>query len=413
MNNSQLWFEPISGADSLGIRRAQDSDWTDLINAHSRAFGNRRGKDVADRWQREVNRDDIFVAEETRSGRRAIVGTVMFYRMSLTVPGRSCLDFAGVGMGLVAPTHQRHGIYRKIYRYLLDQVDGHGIPLMGGMPSKGGIYRRFGLGPSAFSSEVTICRGEARLIARGQPAATVREIESDEARDILPAIYDRWVKETVGAVSRSAEWWDNYFSEISGSSLIERYFMVHEDGYLTYTLNRAFGDTSIAIGDFCAVNDDSHTDLWQAVLGLEMFDTIRAELRIDDPIFLKLTDMRSVKTSNKRDVLWMRLVNIAEAMSRRGYASDGSVIVQVSDPFEISSGTFELVAENGVGHCVPTNASADIHLSLDDLSSLYLGAISPSELSAAGRMEVLHDGALRRLGSMLRTDDAPFCNTYF
>ncbi len=96
------------------------------------------------------------------------------------------------------------------------------------------------------------------------------------------------------------------------------------------------------------------------------------------------------------DGLWVRLVDVGEALSARTYG-DGSVAFDVST--SSAPGT--------------RRAAADLRCDVSALGSVYLGAFGFSELVRAGRVEELRPGAAARTDVMVTAARAPWCPEIF
>ena len=68
---------------------------------------------------------------------------------------------------------------------------------------------------------------------------------------------------------------------------------------------------------------------------------------------------------------------------------------------------------DGVGKCTPDDGPVDVELGLADLATIYMGAHRPSQLSRAGRITEVRDGALNDLEAAFSTARAPYCGTLF
>ena len=105
------------------------------------------------------------------------------------------------------------------------------------------------------------------------------------------------------------------------------------------------------------------------------------------------------------DGIWLRLVDVGEALRRRSYAGEGSVALEVTDEF-CSWNVGRYRAGEGKG---PTEDPAELRLSAADLASVYLGAFTFERLAAAGRVEELASGAIARATGLFRTELPPYC----
>jgi predicted acetyltransferase len=109
------------------------------------------------------------------------------------------------------------------------------------------------------------------------------------------------------------------------------------------------------------------------------------------------------------DGLWLRFVDLEEALRARSYAAEGSVVMEIHD---------ELCPSNAgrwrVGDDVEkTRSAADLELDARDLASAYLGAFDFHRLAAAERVRELRPGALERASALFRTPRPPYCPDEF
>lgn len=107
------------------------------------------------------------------------------------------------------------------------------------------------------------------------------------------------------------------------------------------------------------------------------------------------------------------------AFAARGYAAEGSLVLDVDDPDGIAGGRYLLTAHSdGSGECAPLVGDApdgSAHLALDvrALGSLYLGGVSASTLAAAGRITEQSPGAAVAADALLRSPIAPRLSIWF
>ena len=117
-----------------------------------------------------------------------IVGTLAAFTKKLTVPGGQQIPMAGTTMVTVLPTHRRRGILRAL---MLDHLREVPEPIAGLWASESSIYGRFGYGMSAESAHATLPKEFARLRAAPvEPTEFVRLVEIEEARRVIPSLFD-------------------------------------------------------------------------------------------------------------------------------------------------------------------------------------------------------------------------------
>lgn len=124
------------------------------------------------------------------------------------------------------------------------------------------------------------------------------------------------------------------------------HYTIHPDGYLTY---RVVGGSThgyrpplgtVVVDDFCPITGEAHTELLQTLLVLEMFDTVEIDVPVDDPLPLKLTDLRAAETTGVSDFLWVRINDVPEVLGARAYAADAEIALDVTDPLGLAGGRF-------------------------------------------------------------------------
>lgn len=407
--------------DAIKIRFATTDDLQTIYESQARAFGVSVDAGDFEAWRRRVNVDDILVAEDLSDPQRpAVVGTALYYRLRLTVPGGASLPTAWLAMVTVATTHQGRGIWEQISTRGFGVILDRGYPILCGAPTQPMIFEVLGGGVTSYARRHSIDRGSAKL--RDAPKRSrAREVNAAQAQRFLPELYDRWCACTPGALSRDDAWWADFLEDRptqrdNGSALN---FIVHPDGFLTYRVKGAsphavrppFG--TVVVEDFCPVTNDAHTELLAALMGLEMFDFIEIEAPIDDPLPLKLNNLGAEQTTSLNDFIWTRIMDIPEALSARRYSADADIALEIIDPLGVAGGRYLLEVRDGVGKCVPHDGDADVKIGLGELGTIYMGAHRASELYRANRITELNSGALAKLDAAFSTERAPFCGTLF
>src|SRR5262249_28409116 len=107
--------------------------------------------------------------------------------------------------------------------------------------------------------------------------------------------------------------------------------------YALYRVNWAIdhGVPNTALDVVEAVGDSPEATraIWRFLLDVDLISRVRASLLpVDHPLLLLVAEPRRLRAS-VRDGLWVRLVDVAAALSARSYAASGSVVVEVVDEF--------------------------------------------------------------------------------
>lgn len=388
--------------DGIHTRRAVESDWDALRDRYARAFGGVKTKNF-DAWKRQFRLEDIAVIEDVSVPRAPrIVGTAAIIRSTVTVPGGAQLDVAACAQGMVATTHQKRGIYAKVQAELMVIAGECQADVFGAMPGPGGNYAY--LGVTTHTRHLRIDRRRAKLVDSQIDSGSVREVGLRESISELRQIYARWQRTTPGALDRSEHWWPSAVGD-------DDFIIVHEDGYVIFDL---VGD-SVVVRDFCALTVDAHRELLRCLLGQGEYAEILMDTAVDDPTPLLLRDSRTAAVVGVDAGVWGWILNLPKAISLRSYRTDFHGIIEVADPWGLSSGLFEFTVIGGTGRWEPAAAGAlpDIRIGPLELTTAYFGAHTVGELTRAGKVEELTRGAVSALDQALCPDKRPFNTTPF
>jgi predicted acetyltransferase len=345
--------------------------------------------------------------------------------VSMTVPGGQLPTAAVTSVG-VLPTHRRRGILTALMRRQLDDVHERGEPLAALWASEGAIYQRFGYGLGTFNVTMEAERSRFAFRTPHEPLGTVRFVSDDEARRILPRIFDSLLATRVGFYSRSTEYWngelfyDPPHHRRGGGPLLH---VVHatdgmDDGYASYRINQEWDArgprSTLQLYELQALSSIGQRELWAYVFGVDLVATVRARpLAIDTPLLWMVTEPRRLGMTFG-DGLWLRVVDAANALAGRGYAAEDCLVLQLRDRWcDWNDGCWRLDASTDGARVRRTTEEPDVVLEAEDLAALYLGGTTFAELLLAGRGEERTAGSARRFDALLRTELAPWCPLIF
>ncbi len=403
---------------SFDVRPVKDLDeFTSAVLAIGQYFGMTPNEERMQRFLDQITAERMHAAW----GNGAIVGGAGAFAFNLSVPGGD-LPTAGVSVVGVYPTHRRRGVLRALMRAQLDASYERGEPLAALWASEETIYGRFGYGLASFCGEIKLAHEYTSFGMPFDPTGTIRLLEPDEAREVLPPVYDRVRTQWPGMFSRNDLWWEqreiNDPEERREGAGPKRWVAYEHEGsidaYAAYRHKPGWEEGStvaeLRVVEALGATPTAERDLWGYLLSIDWKATVRAFLLPPDhALFLLLATPRRARY-RMGDGLWVRLVDVGTALSGREYASDGSVVFQVHDEFcPWNEGRWKL--ESGIAE--RSDADADIALSAQSLGSAYLGGVSFASLARAGRAEELKDGALMRGDTMFRWDRHPWCPEIF
>jgi predicted acetyltransferase len=378
-----------------------------------------------------------FAADEERRHTAAVVaaesllgafvngdmaGTAMSFDLELTVPGQVQLPMAGVSYVAVHPLRRRRGIMRALMRSQLDDLHARGVPVAGLGASEAGIYGRFGYGAATWDSSWRLARGAARGLADRDGTCRLDLVDAPAARESFPAVHERARRSQVGDVRAYPGRWHDLIGDDQPPG---RHFLACRDddgrasGYAIYRIERQdrYSAHAVVIVDhLIACTGAAYRSLWAYLADLDLTDWVVASGRPEqEPLRWALADSRQLVVTGVHDHLWVRLVDLPAALSRRRYAAEGSLLLDVADPFcPWNEGRWLLEGGPDGAECRPAGHCAGAGLRLDAaaLGSLFLGGTSAAHLASAGRIEA-DAVTLRRAQQMFSDGTGPWCSTEF
>lgn len=383
------------------------------------------GFDLADDADDEARFLDAVALDRTRAAFDGdnLVGTLASFEFDVTVPGGVALPMAATTMVTVQPTHRRRGILRELMLAHLHDARAHDEPVAGLWASESSIYGRFGYGLAADMVEVEL---DARAIdfATTEPVTSIRFVDGDEARELLPPIYDRVRLKRPGMLTRPDSWWKwrtFYDPDKWREGASAKRYVVHAgpdgpDGYAVYRQKEKWDDFpegQISIVELIAGTGEAHDALWRFLTNIDLFPKVKYwNQPVDDELHWRITEPRRVQRKIS-DSLWLRILDVERALRSREYPIDGSLRIGIHDAvFPDLEGTYALTVGDDGTECTRTTEEAEIYLDIDALSAIYLGGRQLWSLARAGRV---HGTAatIRRADAMFSWDPAPWTTSVF
>jgi predicted acetyltransferase len=324
----------------------------------------------------------------------------------------------------VLPTHRRRGLLRRMMEAQLRDVRERGEPIAALWASEETIYGRFGYGLASLTLNIKTERaaGGLRPDLPGREGQ-LRHIEHDEALRVLPRLYERVRRRSVGFLSRSDDWWETRQlgdrpEQRRGGGPLNRVLLELDGRPAGYALYRIVSEGSggdwvktLRVVDAVGVDDRATREIWRFLLSVDWVDHVEAwMLPVDHPLQLLVARVNLLR-ARVWDGLFVRLVDLGAALSSRGYAGDGRVTFDVvSDPlFPDNVGTWT-VAD---GLARRSSRRPDVRLDVQGLAAAYLGGISFAQLARAEAVAEVARGGIARADALFRTADAPWCPENF
>lgn len=409
----------MSSDSDLEIRTITDAELELFARQLTRGFGgDPLPKEDEFDFRKVLDLDRIFAAFDGDQ----IAGTCAAFSLELTVPG-GVMKMGGTTMISVQPTHRRRGLLRAMMRKHIEEMRGRDEAIAGLWCSESSIYGQFGYGSAAELCEMNADADRVHFVGPA-PQRKLRSLESEEARKILPAIYDRVRVERPGMFTRSAGWWQadtfrDVESEREGRS--QKRFLICEgedgaDGYAIYQQKEKwtdFPEGEIHVVDLFGVTPEAREALWRMLMNIDLFPRVSFwNMPVDDELAWRITEPRRVQRKFM-DSLWLRLLDIPRALTGRAYSETGRCVLGIRDAFlPENDGNYELITSGDGAQCQRTSAEADIRCEVDALGALFLGGHRATTLARGGRITGERE-SLELLDRMFAWSPLPWCPAIF
>jgi predicted acetyltransferase len=398
------------------VRPSADQDeYGRAIGAIGQYFNPPPSEEFLERLPRTMPHERMHAAFEDGQ----IVGGAGVYPFELSVPGGS-LPCAGVTAVGVHPTHRRRGVLRSMMDTQLRDVRERGEPIAALWASEETIYGRFGYGIASWAGELKVPHEWDAFAEPLDLPGKTRFVTPDEARALFPPIYDAMRRERPGMTSRSEAWWeDRHLRMPEDEAAAPKRFVVLElggepQGYAIYRTHFAFEGglpgSRLVVREALGTTPQATAGIWRFLLDVDWMSVAEVPLAPPDhPLFLLLGLPRRAQY-RMGDGLWVRIVDLPAALSGRAYSEGGPLVLEVRDAIcDWNDGRWRLDG----GTCERTEAEPDLALDVSVLGSAYLGAVSFTQLRDAGRVQELHDGAIRHADGLFAWQPLPWCLEIF
>ncbi len=411
--------------DPITLRSPGEGQVLEFLKPMPIAFGEAMSDDELQLEARHLERDRVVGAFD----RAFQVGVAGAYTFRLTVPGGE-VGAAGITIVAVLPTHTRRGVLRRMMTWLVAQARERSEPVAILGASEAAIYQRFGFGIATLRSEFEIEPIRATFSRPVQTSGQFRFVDTSEATALFPVVYEAVRRRTPGALDRDETSWREgmaYDAEYMRKDTGPKSMAVLEvDGEpRAYAIYRIKADwdlrgpkNSMRVLEVNGIDPDDEQAMWQWLFRVDLVASVKGHRQpVPHPLMLQLTEPRRLGIQVS-DETWLRILDVGPALEGRSYAGSGSVTFQLTDDFcPWNAGTWRLtVPGEGAAasvEAVAAGAAADLALDISALNTIYLGGFTFAELSRAGRISELHDGAIAAADALFATAVKPWNSTPF
>jgi GNAT superfamily N-acetyltransferase len=373
-----------------------------------------------------LSEEQRFAADLEGSDPATYPGVFGVFPMSLAVPAPEArrVPCAGLTWVGVHPDHRRKGVLTAMMRHHLEQVhDAPGVHVSALHASEPAIYGRYGYGLASLELAVTLGRGTtltAPLLddAVARVTTQLRTVSDDDVPRRMEECHRRHaeVGSVVGEAAyytrvctmlpeelRDKEPWRVLFARRDGVDVgFAMFRRTHK-----WERERPAGELTVwaSVGEVPA-----RLALLRRLLDFDLMGSVKVgTVGVEDPLLLWAGGPRATSDVATYDSLWVRLVDLAEALEARAWSAPCDVTVEVADlaaPW--NAGTWRILAdETGTAVVRRTDAGPDVRLPVEAMGGAYLGGGNLVALHRAGLVEECRPGAVAELWRAMRTELAP------
>jgi GNAT superfamily N-acetyltransferase len=369
-----------------------------------------------------------FAADVDGSDPSTYPGIYGVFPLTLSIPGSDAgtrqVPCSGLTWVAVHPDHRRKGVLTAMLRHHFEQVhEEEGTYVSALHASEPAIYSRHGYGLASMEMVVSLSRGttltgphlddaaasvSTHLATVSDPDVPKRMRECHLTTAGLGAVvgdpgYYARICHQMPEHLRDKEPWRVLFARRDGVDVGFTMFRRTQK----WERARPAGELSVwtTVGD-----PATQLALLRRLVDFDLIGTVKVgNVGVDDPLLLWAGGPRATSDVATYDSLWVRIVDLAEALEARVWRSRCDVVVEVADaaaPW--NEGTWRVRADDtGAATVERTTAESDVRLDVQALGAAYLGGGNLLALQRAGLVEERRKGAVAELGRAMSTDVAP------
>ncbi|HEX6234778.1 MAG TPA: GNAT family N-acetyltransferase [Jiangellaceae bacterium] len=375
-----------------------------------------------------LHEENRFAADLDGADPGTYPGVYGVFPLMLSVPGPDAstkqVPCAGLTWVGVHPDHRRKGVLTAMLRHHFEQVhqqDGMHVSAL--HASEPAIYGRHGYGLASLELEVSLASGTKFTAPELEAAATTVTTQLATVTDpdvpkrmrechlacaglgsVVgdPGYYAR-ICHQLPEELRDKESWRVLFARRDGADVgFAMFRRTHK-----WEQARPAGELFVwgLVGDPAA-----QLVLLRRLVEFDLIGTVKLRAAgVDDPLLLWAGGPRATSDVATYDSLWLRLVDLPEALQARTWSAPCDVVIEVADTMAPwNDGRWRIRAEDsGAATVQRTTTESDVRLRVDALGAAYLGGGNLAALRSAGLVSERRPGAVAELWRAMRTDVAP------
>jgi predicted acetyltransferase len=352
-----------------------------------------------------------------------IVGTLRSFDTRLTVPGGRDVPATALTHVTVLASHRRRGLLRRMIFDDLDACARRGDAVSVLVAAEYPIYGRFGYGPATEGVRIEV--DTVGLTVTGDRSGSVETVDRAAYRAAAPAVYDAYRLGQPGAIQRDGWWWDVTLGIVAVEGKTSPAFFAlgrspsgEVDGCVAFRIEDNWVEVRprdrLLVDDLVGATTEATVRMWRHCVEIDWVGSVVADDRgVDELLRWHLHDARALAERERTDRLWLRVLDTPQALAGRTYLAPGRLVLEVSDPHGWAAGRYRLDGDRDGATCEPTDEPADLALSVQVLSSAYLGGYTLASMARAGLVTECTPGSVAAADAMFRSPVVPACPTHF
>ncbi|HEY7268633.1 MAG TPA: GNAT family N-acetyltransferase [Dehalococcoidia bacterium] len=330
-----------------------------------------------------------------------------------SIPFTLVLEGSHVRMGGVTsvnsmPEFRRQGLVAELLRETLKRSRDLGESLSGLWTPHPSLYRRYGWEICSDMLRISFAPKSVELQPGAKAGGTIRRLTADEWKTV-DAVYRAWGGRRNSLLVRDEVRW-RLQVDVPGRVLyLYRNAAGDALGYAILHPSGDYGSRTLRIFELVALTSEAYRALLNLVLSHDLVDSVVWFAPPDEPLLDVVADPGQVKVEQTW-ALHLRIVDVAEALSKRPVYGDGRLVIAVEDEVcPWNAGTWEVLSAGS--RLAADRCDDEPMLTVDPraLAQLYNGYRSATQLALSGRLRPHHPRAVAIADILFAMRTPPCC----
>ena len=336
--------------------------------------------------------------------------------LTVAINGKD-VTVAGVTIVGTLPVSRRLGILREITTRHFETLREEGeMPVSALYASQAAIYRRYGYSPVVTTNSYSVEPRYLEFVASNEPEGTLREAEEKDT-STLSDVYDQFINARTGYLRRSKDMWERRLSPKPQENAQQHTVIYEEDGnvlgYVIYTTRPTQGNwwaRDVHINDLTWLTPTAYRAIWEFFYRMDIIEEIKwGQVPVFDPLPHLIKEPRKLN-GKFSDGMYGRIVDVAGAMDKRGYDTEGKLTFRIIDDLcKWNQGFWILEISPDGAKIAPGSETPQLEMPISTLALLYFGQMNATEAARMGRLDVNDPDSLLIWDRVMSTRYKPAC----